>query len=493
MIEVETDLELVRLLLALGDAQPAYFTHPTPGALHDLESCRVIARALGTPLMPWMELVLRVATERRLDDSRQFRYPIVVLTVPRQSGKTTTVRIKLVQRAIANNGRRAFYTAQTGKDATARWKDMVKAVEGSALHSFAQVRLAAGSQSLTFPNGSTIAPFAPTARSLHGYTPHDVDLDEVFDYSEEQGNDVMGAVGPAQVTLPDRQLWLLSTMGHAGSTFWHGWIEVGRAATLDPDTQIAYFEWSLPEDHDPENPEHWTFHPALGHTITLERLVELRSQHTFGEWMRAFMNRRTSSRDAVIDPALMLSRATAITPPASTSLVGIGYEVALDRSRSSIRAAWLDTTSGKLASRTLVAGPGADWVPAKIAELRELMHPRGIGADQGGAATRDVTDTIKRDYPALGEEIELLGPRDFATACDAWKAGIIDGTAAHDGEPGLLAAVDAAAIRPFTQGWAWDRTKSTGQIADLVADTVARRIALHAPAPMPQPYFRESK
>jgi len=483
---IAADVELEELLAALGDAQPAYFTKPTLGAQHDLGACRVIGAALGTPLMPWMELVLRVATERRLDDPTQYRYPIVVLTVPRQAGKTTTVRIKLVQRAIANAGRRAFYTAQTGKDATARWKDLVKAVEQSPLRTFAKIRLAAGSQSVTFPNGSTISPFAPTARSLHGYTPHDVDLDEVFDYTEEQGNDVMGAVGPAQVTLPDRQLWLLSTMGHAGSVFWHEWVERGRAATLDPDSGIAFFEWSLPEGADPEDLASWSFHPAVGHTITIERLKELRGQHTYGEWMRAFMNRRTAAVESIIDPAVLAARmAEPVTPPASPSELSIAYEVAADRSRSSIRAAWWDPATGKLASKTLVEDAGYAWVAPQIVVLRELLRPRAIGADDGGP-TRDITDELRRDHPNL--ELTILDGKDFATACDSWKAGVLDATAAIDADsPALVDAVGNAVTRPFGQGWAWDRRKSRGPIPELIADTVARRLAGFAPPPAPEP------
>jgi hypothetical protein len=475
------------MLERLGPAKPAYATRPTAGAEHDLEPCRVIAEALGTPLMPWMELVLRVATERRKDDPRAFRYPIVVLTVPRQSGKTTTMRIALTQRAIMNAGRRAFYTAQTGKDATARWKDMVKAVEQSPLREFAEVRLAAGSQAITFKNGSSISPFAPTARSLHGYTPHDVALDEVFDYTEEQGNDIMGAVGPAQVTLIDRQLWIVSTMGHADSTFLHRWIEQGRAASFDRRSQIAYFEWSLPEGHDPEDPASWSFHPALGHTQRLEDLIDLRAQHTYGEWMRAFMNRRTTSRDAVIDPALMASRADKQTPPASTSDLTLAYEVAADRSRSCIRAAWLDPVTGKPSTRAVLTQPGSEWVAAAIARLAAEWKPRAIGADDGGP-TREATDDIRRDYPHI--DLEVLSAKDFATACDSWKAGILEDRQSHDGNADLLASVDAAATRPFSQGWAWDRVKSSGPIPELVADTVAVRLLQHAPVPLPAPMVR---
>jgi hypothetical protein len=447
----------------------------------------VIAEALGTPLMPWMELVIRVVTERRLDNPHAFRYPIVVLTVPRQSGKTTTMRIVLTQRGIANAGRRSFYTAQTGKDATARWKDMVKAVEKSPLRSFATVRLAAGSQSLSFPNDSSIVPFAPTARSLHGYTPHDVMVDELFDFDDDQGNDLMGAIGPAQLTIVDRQLWLVSTMGHADSTFLHSWIDIGRAATLDPDTQIAYFEWSLPDGLDPEDPANWTFHPALGHTATIERLIELREQHSYGEWMRAFMNRRTSAKESIIDPAVVASRATHQTPPASTSELAIAYESAYDRSRSVIRGAWFDPATGRPATRLLMTAPGTDWVPAAIEQLRVDYNPRAIGADDGGS-TRDITDAIHRDYPTM--ELQVLSAKDFATACDSWKARVLAGTMSHDGDADLLDSADNAASRSFGQGWAWDRVKSRGPIPDIIADTVALRLLDHGAPVMPDPIIR---
>ena len=54
------DNELERLLADLGDAQPKYFTKPTPGAVNDLEAARIIGKALGTPLFPWQALVIRV-------------------------------------------------------------------------------------------------------------------------------------------------------------------------------------------------------------------------------------------------------------------------------------------------------------------------------------------------------------------------------------------------------------------------------------------------
>jgi hypothetical protein len=473
------------LYRALGSALPSYATPPTPGARHDLEQCVLVAEALGTPLMPWQQLVARVATERRPDAPDEFRYKMLVLTVPRQSGKTTLMRTILTQRALMTTGRRAFYTAQTGKDAAARWGDLVKAIEGGPFRGHVTKRLAIGSQSLIFPNGSTISPFAPTPKSLHGYTPHDVMCDEVFAFDAAQGSDLMGAIGPAQVTIRSRQLWLVSTMGTRDSTFLHDWVDQGRIAVDDSASAIAYFEWAMTPGRDPYDPESWAFHPALGHTVSEESLAELAKTHTAGEWLRAFMNTQSVTSEAVIPPEVVADRATPQTPPASTAELTLGFEVAHDRSRSVIWAAWRDPGTGRPAIRLVQSEPGTAWLAAQLAELRDQWHPRAIGADRGGAATRDVLDELTNDFPNV--DVFAMQSNDFATACDAIRARFMDGHISHDNSAGLIDSIEAAVQKTLGQGWTWDRVKSRGQIPDLIAATVALRLLERSPAPAPSP------
>lgn len=482
-----TDQEL---LDDLGDALPAHFTKPTPDAPHDLASVELIAKALGTPLMPWQRLVARVATERRLDDPRRFRYSPIMLTVPRQSGKTTLMRGVLTQRAMTNMRRRAFYTAQTGKDATARWKDLVEQIAAGPLRKKVILRKAIGSQSLTFPTLSTISPFAPTAESLHGYTPHDVMCDEIFAFDDAQGNDLMGAIGPAQVTLLLRQLWLVSTRGTPASTFLNFWLDQGLAAVDDPDAGMAFFDWHMRAGLDPYDPTSWVFHPALGHTITSDDLLQLSKQHTYGEWMRAFMNTQTVVLEALIDPARIADLQTVQTPPADRSDLALSYEVAGDRSRSAIMAAWYDPATGLPAVKIVQSSAGDSWLPAALDELRTELRPRAIGADDGGP-TRDITDQLRSRY-YWADELQIVGPRDFATACDALKARVLDSTISLDSDPKLTESFDNIVTRTMGQGYAWDRVKSRGPIAELVAGTVALRLLEHAPAPMPAPNVRFS-
>lgn len=455
---------------------PAYATAPTAGAPNDLRKIALTAKALGTPLMPWQETVARVASERRPEAPHRFRYPVVVLTVPRQSGKTTLMRAVLTQRALMQPGRVAFYTAQTGKDASARWNDLVKQIERGPFAGHVKKRMAAGSQSLTFPGGATISPFAPTPKSLHGYTPHDVMLDEIFAWDAVQGEDLMGAIKPAQITLPDRQLWLVSTMGTKDSEFLHAWVEQGRQAVGDPGANVAYFEWSAPDGADYYDRATWAFHPALGHTITLDDLAEAAATHSAGEWQRAYMNRRSATSEAFVDLARYDAGAAEQIPPA-WSEVAIAYEADPQRRWGAIVAGWVH--EGRPQARVVMAGPGIDWLAPEVVRIYVEDRPgRGIHADDAGA-TRSVTDQLRmlsnRRNGANGVPVETTTPRDYATACGDLKAMIDAGELQHGGAASMREALENVATRPMGEAWAISRAKSTGPVSEAVAAAVALR------------------
>ena len=50
-----------------------------------------LAKALGIPLMPWQRQVFDVALE--VDEDNRYVYREVVVTVPRQSGKSTALML----------------------------------------------------------------------------------------------------------------------------------------------------------------------------------------------------------------------------------------------------------------------------------------------------------------------------------------------------------------------------------------------------------------
>ena len=338
-------------------APARYAPAPTPGAEHETWHVEAMGRLLGTPLMPWQSQVARVATERRAD-GQGWRYTTIVLTVPRQSGKTTLMRAVMAERTLRYPRSQAWYSAQSGKDARERWADLVDVAE-QRFPALVNVKRGAGAECLEWKSGGgKVRTFAPTRKALHGYTPQLVMLDEAFSYDEDLGAALMGAIVPAQATLSERQLWIVSTAGDGDSAWLRQWVERGRESLADPSTEIAYFEWSAPDDLDLTDPTSFAaFHPAVGYTQTVETLAAARETMSPGEYQRAFGNRWTSQKRTIV-PAEVVKAATntAQRPPSSLAGVTLAFDVSPSRHYASIWACWTDAKGRHL--RPYLSKPG---------------------------------------------------------------------------------------------------------------------------------------
>lgn len=469
-------------------AAPAYATRPTPGARHELAAVAEVARLLRRPLMPWQSQVSRVATELHPDGVR-WRWPIVIVTVPRQAGKTTLEHAISVQRSIRRRAgnlgpNQSWYTAQTGKDARARWRDLVRMIRASPeLAPLATVRESIGSESITWSNLAEISPFAPTPNSLHGYTPPLVTTDEAFAHDEDAGTALEGAIRPAQVTIPDRQWWIVSTAGTATSTWLKRWIDLGRASIDDPASPIAYFEWSLAADLDPYDPANWGFHPALGHTITLETLAGEAASTPGGEWLRAYCNRWTSTSTPLLDLGLWDQLAAPDTViPLPAGRVGLGYDVSADATSGAVWAAWLDHAD-RLVVHCVQAGPGIGWVAQAVIDARRALPGRPTPHAHTDGPVRGITDQLELQDIA----VTLIRPADAPTGTGQLLRAARGRTLVHDGSPALRAALSVAATRPAPGGgggWTLSPVASAGPIDALRAAAAAVRATTTTPTPI---------
>lgn len=464
-------------------------TTPTPGARHDGLACELIARLMGYTPMPWQRRMFRIGTEL-LPDGIGWRWPIMYVSVPRQSGKTLGTQTLQTQRAILGRntgapGWHAFATAQTGKDAGERWNDLVERVTTSTLGSLGDwgVRLQAGTQALTVPTiGSRLRPFAPTPKSIHGSTPPLVMIDEGFAFDAVRGNQLTGAILPAQQTLPDRQLWIFSTRGNASSTWLHQWDDLAIEAAQDPASKLGALIYSLPPEADPYDPEAIArFHPAVGHTVTIETLMEHAAVLPREEWERAYCNRWTTASSSIIDLGAWDRLATHIAPPPDKAVIGLAYEVAPDRSSAALVAAWHDAQAHVDNLKVVKAAPGLEWIPAAIDSVI-ASRPKGtviVGADDAGA-TRIVTDRMIHD----GRTIETLRAGDFATATGTLLWSIEQSAIRHDGSKALRRAVEIATDRPLGDATAFARRGAIEPISPLIAAAVALRLVALAPKPV---------
>lgn len=437
-----------------------------------------LALLMGKRLMPWQRQVVDVATEYRLDSSgrRIYHYSKVLVTVPRQSGKTMLMGPVKLHRIMTRPGINCFSTAQTGKDAGKRMMDLIKMVAGSPLAGIFKPRKSNGSEGLEVrKTGSHVTRFSPTIGAIHGETPHLVDYDEIWKYTEELGDNLLGGVGPAQITLHGQaQIWMISTRGTAASVFMNKWVKSGRKGSSPG---LAYFEWSMPDGMDPDAPATWwTFHPALGNTITEEALkAEMYGEGmTHAERMRGYMNVLTEAEDPIITPEDWAALAVPPEGVPSRRSLAISYEVAPGNERAAVMASWRDET-GMPCSRVVHSAPGTIWLPGYVRRLAAEWKPAAIAADDGGPARR-ITDQLRNPPEQSGlEPVEILTPgmRDYGTACDTWLAAAReDKIFKHDGTRTFANAVSRAVLRTNNGTERIDRDKSAGPVCEVIGSIV---------------------
>lgn len=158
------------------------------------------AELLGKPLLPWQRYVADVAGE--LDDATgTYRYDTIVLTTPRQCGKSTLIDTEDTRNAQLGRDRKIYYLAQTGKDAEQHFKEYVKQLRNSRLAPLAlKPRLSNGGMEQRFANGSFIRPLAVTKVAGHGVQMDKFTLDEAFSLTEEAGYMILDGLGPTMNT-----------------------------------------------------------------------------------------------------------------------------------------------------------------------------------------------------------------------------------------------------------------------------------------------------
>lgn len=458
-----------------------------------------IAAALDKPGMPWQREVWDVAGE--IDDAGNLMYEIVLVTVPRQSGKTTMYGPVQLERAITLPSCKTFFTAQTGKDARSRFGDLKQLVENSPLMQLGpKFRLSAGDEAIVWPNGSRNKIFAPVVSALHGETPPLVGLDEIWEYDELLGDALLeGAIIPAQVTLVGRrQVWLISTAGTAESVFLRKWVERGRQSVREPGShpKLAYFEASLPAGADPYDPVAIArFHPAIRRpdgtgTQELAALMELARSTSRATWLRAFCNVWTEAAD----PLITAEEWDELAEPQLSARwgdVAISWDVAPDNAMGAVLATWRDD-AGRACTRVVHAAPGTQWMVELLVELYG-RRPAAFGADNGGP-TRRITDEVRRRIAdRYGDEsaVTVLGGVEFGVASDTWITAVRDErTLLHDGSRTLSFGVSHIVLKRTGDTTRISRAESTGPVAAPIASAVGLYLIDHRAAPEWAPVTR---
>jgi phage terminase large subunit-like protein len=434
--------------------------------------------------MPWQQYVADVALEINPETGRLV-YREVGLTVPRQSGKTTLVLALCVQRALGfGKAQRIVYAAQTRNDARKKWEDdHVVALEMSDFNPLFRVRKTNGNEAILWRNRSQHGITSNTEKAGHGPTLDLAFVDEAFAQIDDR---LEQAFKPSMITRPQPQLWVVSTAGTPQSVYLRAKVDAGRLRTQEDVTErAAYFEWSAPEDADPEDRAVWrACMPALGHTITEEAIAADFETMKLIEFQRAYLNQwcDRNVHEPIIDPAVW----SGLADPKSTALdpVTFAIDATPERSAASIATAGR-REDGRFHGEVVDHRPGTGWLLNRILELEQRWHPCAWVLDPAGPA-----GSLIPSLQEQGIEPVLISAREMAQACGAIYDDCVNDNIRHLDQAMLNAAIAGAKKRPLGDSWAWHRKDSAVDISPLVAVTLARHgIATHQPEEAVEPWF----
>lgn len=426
--------------------------------------------------MPWQRRAFDVITEIDPGTGR-FAYPLAIVSVPRQSGKTAGLLALAFHRGLMLPNARVWLTAQTGMHARDSFLEMARPAKLTPFGPLFDLKRGAGDTRIEFPhNMSQLRPHPPTEDSLHSKQSDLNLIDEAWVFTEEEAAALMAAITPTQATRPMRQTVILSTRGTAASTWFHGLID--RARDERP-PGVALIDYGISPDDDPTDlGVIAAAHPAFGHTVDMAALESAQAQMSPGEFARAYGNVPTAAAESVFPPSAWAACQTVDRLPAGP--VTFAAAVSIDRTESAIAAAIV--VDGVPWVEVVDVRDGTEWVAPRLAELVERHSDGPPWIDRGGPS-----GTVAVQLDRLRVEVRDATSYDVSTAAADLSDRVIAGRIRVRLHPAMTAAVGCAAWRNLGDGArAFGRRASAGSIAALEAGSLAAHgAAQHVPAPAP--------
>jgi phage terminase large subunit-like protein len=246
-----------------------------------------IARELGFSLLPWQRTVLSVALERA---GRRPAYRDVLVSVPRQSGKSSLALALIIWRLLSAPDQLVLYSAQSRVAARRKllhtwWPRLRRSPLGDRFKLFRGF----GNETLEADNGSRLELLSATESSGHGETTDLVIVDEAWIHQDAA---VEQSVRPTMATSADAQLWAMSTAGTPKSAWWRSKLDTGRTnADLGVTAGACLLEWAAdPADDPADEATWWATMPALGRLSDVATIRADLANMDVREFKRAFLN-----------------------------------------------------------------------------------------------------------------------------------------------------------------------------------------------------------
>jgi len=222
------------------------------------------AAKCGLELMPWQKYVLINALKVKPDG--RWASPLSVVVCSRQNGKSTIMIALILTRLFLWKEPLQLGSAHVLTTSLETFRHIVSLIEANEFlkKQVKKIRWAHGSEEIETLENCRYVVKAANAAARGFAKPETVYMDETRQLKDHEA---WSALRYTQMAASNPQLWTFSNAGDQHSIILNQLRDRGMASAAGADDDIAYFEWSAPNDKilDEEN---WiASNPALGYTI----------------------------------------------------------------------------------------------------------------------------------------------------------------------------------------------------------------------------------
>lgn len=436
---------------------------------------RVVAKCaeMGVSFDPWQHGIGSIALGKRKSGKYAATVGGVVMSIPRQVGKTFLVGMIMIALCVIFPGFTALWTAHRTRTASMTFASMQAMVKKKKIWPHIDaIRTSNGEQEIRFKNGSIIMFGAREQGFGRGFDKVDAEIfDEAQILSEKALEDMVPAAN--QSTQPAGALLFFMGTPPRPTDPGEEFSNRRSKALSGKAKNIVYVEFAADPQADPDDREQWAkANPSFPHRTPVESLERMRENLTDDD---SFKREALGIWDAE-DSARVIDEDSwnRVADPASMAIdrLSIAIDVPPNRAIASVALAGL-RADGRWHVELDDSRKGVDWVIPWVVSRASKNRLHAVVVDEMSGLVERRRD---RNY-LIGTDIVVTlaaaEGRDMAIACAKYYDGIIDRSVFHTDQPQVNVALSLARKRPLAGGWAWNRKDAASDITPVVAETLA--------------------
>jgi len=428
---------------------------------------------MGVSFDPWQHGIGSIALGKRRSGKYAATVGGIVMSIPRQVGKTFLVGMIMIALCVIYPGFTALWTAHRTRTASMTFASMQAMVKKKKIWPHIDaIRTSNGEQEIRFKNGSIIMFGAREQGFGRGFDKVDA---EIFDEAQILSEKALEDMVPAANQSTQEAGALLFFMGtpprptDPGEEFSNR-----RSKALSGKAKnIVYVEFAADPQADPDDREQWAkANPSFPHRTPVESIERMRENLTDDD---SFKREALGIWDAE-DSARVIDEVSwnLVADPASMAIdrLSLAIDVPPTRGVSSVSLAGL-RADGRWHVELDDSRKGVDWVIPWVVSRASKNRLHAVVVDEMSGLVERRRD---RNY-LIGTDILVTlaaaEGRDMAIACAKFYDGVMDRSVIHTDQPQVNVALSLARKRPLAGGWAWNRKDAASDITPVVSHTLA--------------------